>query len=146
MTDELYFDRNAEGGPKLVEVGKCMGRDYCIDDRGAFPLAYVALLEDDTHDLWEFGKCDCVNGGIAIAETGSSCIPIRGFPRDEGLPTPNGYVGWHYGHCWDYQRQELPHSLFQRKETDERRKKWSHREIRAQVAAMCEWLEGRKAK
>lgn len=150
-TGESHSGRNAEGGSKFVTIGTCMGRKYCIDDRGAFPCAYVALLEDDIHDLREFRKCDSVNGGVAIAEMGSSCIPIRDFPRDEGLPAPEGYVGWYYGHYWDYKQeyqQEFPCSWFHRKEIDwlnEHKKRWSPREIEAQVVAMCKWLEERKA-
>ena len=64
MTDELYFDRRVVGKSKIVKMGKCMGRDYCIITIGQYPCAYVALRANDRRDFKEGNASDIVNGGI----------------------------------------------------------------------------------
>lgn len=146
MSGELYFDRNAEGGPKLVEAGKCMGRDYAIVSYGTHPCAYVALLGDDTRDFEEMDALEAVNGGITfgIGRLQSNRLPPFG---PKAIEAPYGAIGWDYAHGNDYfhvpESEKLPENL---REINEGRKKWTLPEIEAEVLAMCKWLEGRKGK
>lgn len=150
MTNELYFDRNAEGRFKLVKMGKCMGRDYAIVSYGTHPCAYVALLEDDTRDFEEMDALEAVNGGITF---GIGCLQSDRLPPfgPKSIEAPYGVIGWDYAHCLDYSQpqgiEELPEKLVESyRELNEGRKKWTLEEIEAQVEAMCKWLDERRKK
>lgn len=148
MTNELYFDRNAEGGSKLVKMGKCRGRNYAIVSYGTHPCAYVALLVDDKHNFEEGDAFEVAHCGITF---GIGCLQSDRLPPfgPKSIEAPYGVIGWDYAHGLDYSQPQGTEALSEGLaesywELNEWRRKWTLDEIEDEVAAMCKWLDERR--
>lgn len=77
---------------QILYSGKYKGYKFYICSLSIYPTAYVKVSENDDYPEWVRDRISC-NGGITYAGMGNK-LPAN---FEDGF-----YLGWDYGHGWDY--------------------------------------------
>lgn len=95
MMKEFIYE-NKRRKPILVCDGEYKGIYYAITSLGTYPCSYVKIPKEYKEYKKDFENIDdsihCCNGGLTYSEFG---IPTGDCLNDF-------FIGWDYGHCWDY--------------------------------------------
>lgn len=77
---------------QILYSGKYKGYQFYICSLSVHPTAYVKVSDNDDYPEWVRNRISC-NGGITYAGTGIELTS----KFEDGF-----YLGWDYGHSWDY--------------------------------------------
>ena len=111
---------------EILYIGEYKGHKFCIMNLGIHPTAYVEnkIHNLNTYDDERLYEID-VHGGFTY---------LDGCYWD--LTDKDVYLGWDYGHCWDYAGFYEEYALTDRNEY----KRWTTAEIYDEVKSVIEQL------